>query len=441
MATNELTLATLKEVAEESKSQNGFYVPDFQVRIKERKKEANLNSSDPAQQKSSSLPKDVVNDILEVTYKDSITAIDSFELTLNNALAGSSNCSTNRFKYIGSETEESAKKPLARLFEPCNKDVEIYMGYAHPLKLMMTGQIITMEPTFSSGGASTLNVRGLNLLHQLRRKQHSYAWTEKRVSEIALSIASLPDGKQGKKRIPIPVVVDEGYTKKEHPIEYISQKNQYDIDFLFMLARMHGKEVFIKPKKDKKTKKTKRELHFKSSESKLNDIAYELEWGKSLIDFKPVLTTANQIRSVTVTGWNRRRKEPISETVNLDDPKLNRNRDLHAILQRCAPREEIVVDEPVFTKAQARERAINILNDRQKEMIKASGTTIGLPDLRAGQWLVIKGLGARLSGLYFVTETTHTINDSGYTTRFQARREDNLSFNLFGILIVLPQAQ
>jgi hypothetical protein len=36
----------------------------------------------------------------------------------------------------------------------------------------------------------------------------------------------------------------------------------------------------------------------------------------------------------------------------------------------------------------------------------------------------IAGLGVRFSGEYFVTETTHTINDSGYITRFNARRED-----------------
>ena len=36
----------------------------------------------------------------------------------------------------------------------------------------------------------------------------------------------------------------------------------------------------------------------------------------------------------------------------------------------------------------------------------------------------IEGLGARFSGTYFVTETTHTIGDSGYTTKFNARRED-----------------
>jgi phage protein D len=67
---------------------------------------------------------------------------------------------------------------------------------------------------------------------------------------------------------------------------------------------------------------------------------------------------------------------------------------------------------------------VAILLDRHKEMVKASATCIGLPDLRAGQRVNIEGLGARFSGTYFVTETTHTIGDGGYTTKFNARRED-----------------
>jgi phage protein D len=59
-------------------------------------------------------------------------------------------------------------------------------------------------------------------------------------------------------------------------------------------------------------------------------------------------------------------------------------------------------------------------------MVEANGTTVGLPDLRSGQQIVIRGLGARFSGIYFVIKTTHTINDNGYVTKFTARREAKL---------------
>ena len=67
--------------------------------------------------------------------------------------------------------------------------------------------------------------------------------------------------------------------------------------------------------------------------------------------------------------------------------------------------------------------APNVLSDRLKQLVEATGTTVGLPDLRAGTKIRIRGLGARFSGRYFVTKTTHTLDASGYRTKFTARRE------------------
>ena len=65
-----------------------------------------------------------------------------------------------------------------------------------------------------------------------------------------------------------------------------------------------------------------------------------------------------------------------------------------------------------------------MLTDQLKELVSVSGTCVGLPDLRGRKEIEIEGIGARLSGTYFVTSTSHTINDSGYITKFEARRED-----------------
>jgi anti-sigma regulatory factor (Ser/Thr protein kinase) len=63
-----------------------------------------------------------------------------------------------------------------------------------------------------------------------------------------------------------------------------------------------------------------------------------------------------------------------------------------------------------------------LLDDRLHQLVEANGTTVGLPDLRAGQTVHIRRLGARFSGKYFVTKTTHTLDDNGYRTKFTAQR-------------------
>lgn len=393
-------MVTLKK---ESKNLRGFYVPLFEVRIGGERVSPN-----------------VLRDVTEITYKDNIKGIDSFELTINNW-----NAKTNAFKYVGSEKKDDLQgngdaAKHYRLFEPCGREVDIFMGYVGNLVLMVRGQFTTMEPSFPSGGAPTLSVRGLNVLHKLRRKQYTYAWTGKKDSEIAEDIGSLKDPKTKKKRFPLPIKIDKDASGKEDNLEYVAQKNQYDIDFLFGRAVTRGYVVVVREGQED------RHLYFGPSNAP-DPLTYELTWGQSLIDFKPTLTTANQVRAVTVNGWNRRTKRVISERATLEDLRHKRNKDLYHLLEdkSCDGREEQVVDEPVFTKKQARERALAILSDQQKDMVKASGTTVGLPNLRAGTKVRIKGVGSRFSGTYFVTETAHSINDSGYITRFKARREDD----------------
>jgi phage protein D len=390
---------------EESRRQGGFYVPRFEVKIE-----------------GVDLPRDVLFDVSAVTYQDSIDSIDSFRMTISNW-----DDVKREYKFVGSETAAQLEKghrdePRVTLFEPCGKEVVLRMGYGGELVTMLKGHFTTMEPSFADGSA-TMVVTGLNVLHQLRRKQYTTTWTGKCDSEIADDIGKRTD--QGRKRFPLPIVIDPQSLGNEKPIPLVTQRNTYDIDFLFQRARTRGYVVFIQ-EEDKATGRP-RQLYFGPSQSGtapgLRDVSFELKWGASIMEFKPKITTANQVSSVTVRGWHRTRRQPISRTVTLDDARLTVNRDLHRILNACQAREELVVDEPIFTNCEARERAIAILLDQTKQIVPADVKVVGLPDLRAGQVVNITNLGARLSGRYFVTNTTHTIDDNGYITSFSCRRE------------------
>lgn len=403
---------SIQTLSAESIRQHGFYVPEFEVRIE-----------------GVGLPRNVLRDVIQATYKDNVKEIDSLELSINNWDADA-----RRFKYVGDETADdlagsTRDSERFRLFDPCNKQVELWMGYAGDLRLMMKGTFTTLEPSFS-GAAPTLSVRGLNVLHQLRRKQYSHTWNDKRDSEIARNIATLEDKDLGKqhKRFPLPIVINDKALALEEPLPYVAQKSQYDIDFLLSRALRLGYVVYVREADPTSTSPEERKphLYFGPSDGRVpgrRDVEFRLRWGASLTEFKPTLTTANQVKSVTVNGWDRAKKKAITVKASLDDKELNVNKDLHDLLQVCDPRDELVVDKPVHSEKEAKQLAQAILKDRHKEMVKASGATVGLPDLRAGHKVQIEGLGARFNGTYFITDTTHTINDSGYLTRFNARRE------------------
>lgn len=403
-----MTATTLRDAAA---TFGDFYVPRFEIHASGK-----------------SLPPSVVRDVIQVTYNDSTTEIDSFDITVNNW-----NDMARSFKYAGAEarTRLSGATPdeqVQRLFEPCLGEFELKLGYGSELLTVAKGATTSLEPSFPAGGAPTLTVRMLNVLFKLRTKQYRDHWENKKISEVAEEIARRTDA--GKKRFPLPVRTDAQAKRREPKLDYVVQDNQYDIDFLLLEARKVGYVVYVALEPQGRGRPPREVLHFGPSNARnprVPDVTYELKWGISLIDFTPKLSTANQVKSIEVRSWNRQTNRAVRKKADLKHPDLHVNRDLLHLLDMpgVQPREEVVVNEPQYTPEQADHRAVTLLSERVKQLVEATGTTIGLPDLRAGQRVRIAGLGARFSGVYFVITTTHTINDSGYTTRFTARREHN----------------
>jgi phage protein D len=345
---------------------------------------------------------EVVRDITSVTYKDSIDQIDSFEIALSNWDSGQSTYQDiKRRKYKYSDQD---------LFDP-GKKIELWMGYYGSndknIRKMLTGEITSLRPAFPASGQPTLAVSGLNLLHTLRREPVSTAYLKKKDSQIAAEIA---------KRLNIELTPDPA-AAAEQEYEYLLQDNQLDIVFLMDRARRIGYDLFVE---EPAVTGQKPRLHFKPSLA-VRKPAYKLNYGSTLMEFQPNLTTAHQVGEVTVRGWDAVKKEKIAVTVTRKDLKLKTEPSIESSFNQ---RKEVLATVPIRTKEEAKELALQTLTKIAKDMVKGTGNTVGLPDLRAGSLVELGGLGTRFSKPYFVTNTTHTIGDGGYTTQFECRLED-----------------
>ena len=370
-----------------------FYVPQFEIKIGPRK-----------------LEQQVVRDILSVKYEDSLDKMDSFMITINNWDEESptfKDTKKRKFKYSDS-----------KIFDPGSK-VELKMGYfgKDNMRLMIRGEITDLKPSFPQESGPTLVINGVNVLHKLKEKgQRSDRYENLTDSKIAERI-----GKQLNVKIETPPEA----ARNEEPYSYILQDNQFDIVFLMERARRVGYDLFVK-ENGQNGNSRESTLIFGPSTSEERP-TYELIYGASLLDFTPTLTTANQVGKVTVRSWDRKNKRKIEHTATRKDLKTKgvgtrgRQADLDNYF---GDREEVITDIPVESKQEAKRLATEKLEDISKDMITATGNTVGLPDLRAGSIVCISGLGERFSGRYFVTSTTHTIDDSGYKTSFNCRREE-----------------
>lgn len=360
-----------------------FYVPSFEVKVGSRFLDA-----------------EVIRDILQVTYKDSLKEVDSFEISINNWDADK-----RTFKYSD-----------GNVFLP-GEVVELKMGYLNEdMQMMLTGRIESLRPTFPSAGQSTLAVSGLNLLHSLRKRQRSRPFRDMTDNAIARQIA----GDLG-----LDVEVKNGQAGDRVSHKYLLQRNQYDIMFLLQRARKIGYDLYIK-ETGPGGRAEGGTLYFGPSTGERQP-TYELEYGKTLIEFQPDLLTAKQVKKVRVHGWDRVNKCPITAEADrnsLETRGLGSTQDQDRVERAFEEREEIIADVPIDNPDEAGLLAKETLERIAKNMLKGSGSVIGLPGLRAGSILLLKGLGTRFSGRYFVTSTTHTIGSGGYTTRFDCRREE-----------------
>jgi len=360
-----------------------FWVPAFEVKLQGR-----------AQGQG------VIRDVQSVSYKDNIEQMDSFEITINNWDAD-----TRNFKYSDLD-----------IFDP-GTQLELWMGYfgKENMRLMLKGEINTLRSSFPAGGVPTLAIGGLNILDKFRKEQVSHVYEEMTDREIAQQI--------GDERLNIKVLADKPDPEPRYP--YVFQDNKLDILFLMERARRIGFDIFVEEKASA-GKSEDSVLRFASS-SELRRNVYQLIYRKSLIEFSPELTTAKQVGKVTVNGWDAKAKKKITYTATRKELNVRGAGDAASqdkIDSTVEDKGEIVATKPVANDDEARAMALRLLETNAKELIKATGSVPGLPDLRAGSVVMVDGVGKRFAGRYFVTATTHTIADGGYSTQFECRREE-----------------
>ena len=391
-----------------------FYVPAFEVKLA-----------------GSDVPTETLRDIISVSYTDSIDQFDTFEITINNW-----DEERRDFKYTGPGSGVPDARGRDQMFDP-GQEIELWMGYLNPtagaarrtgetepLRLMLAGLITKLAPSFPAAGQPTLKISGQNALIKMvtRQETHTSA-ANKKDSEIAEEVGRRRNLTLGDMRIELRTDSEAKGREVANP-EAVLQANQYDILFLIERARRNGYDVVLQ--QETSGEQPRQYLYFGPSTTNL-PVCYLLEWGKSLIDFSPTLTTARQVRELTVRGWDSGRGEAISVTVNRGQLPTRALRDedrLYRIEQGFRERHEIVVDRPFRNRQEAERFALDRLGRLSGDMVTARGTTFGTPDLRAGRRIEIQRLGQTFDGHYFLKSTTHTMGASGYTTAFDARLEE-----------------
>jgi phage protein D len=351
----------------------------------------------------------VNGDIIELHVTLEEGQLGGFTLSLTNHFevpdAGDPNDVNRKFRH--SDDEELA------LF----KRVTISMGYAGQVSKLLIAEITSIQATFPSDGAPTLTITGTDYMNRLRQSvpgddrsknyHHLADW------QIAQQIAERHD-----------LAFSSDSTRKGETHALVAQGTDDDLKFLHRLAKRNDFECLIVIENDQPALLFRKPLDKRDGDAVTQ---LKLVYGQSLISFTPRLAVTEQLTKLTVRSWNSRKKDKFRYAATKDDlPKTGDDDGVSGpeLVERYLPhgKEQRVVNIPVQSQEEAKQRALENFNESAYKFLTGSGQAIGDTRIRPQVSLELDGLGCRYKGVYYVTKTEHVYGASGYSTSFDVKR-------------------
>lgn len=290
------------------------------------------------------------------------------------------------------------------------KTIEIHLGYGNDLTPALLGEIAAIEPSFPRDGPPTIAVSGYDKSYKMRLAQQEPAdYTLTNDSIIAAEIA-----------------VANGLVPVVDPVPSVAKKViKADSDMAFLKSRAQRYHFDVYVEWDR--------LHFQLPRPQL--AAHVLEWGKNLSSFSPRISAAGMAGLQVVRGYNQELAQSILSTAmaaDFDVSDLTEKLGSAALGLLGSLARQGILQQPVTDPLDAATLAESLLADLLEGMYEGSGSCIGIPDLTAGRYVTIRGIGRRFSGTYRARKVTHRLSESGFTTDFSITQRGHSS--LMGLL-------
>ena len=322
------------------------------------------------------------------------------------------------------------------LYTPQLKNsIHVKMGYGNELSSMFEGEIVNINPIYSSKETSTLEIIAMDRSYLLKKKQIPMMYSGNKFPNI-LSIIKYIVNKYNDP-IQLRLFVSPESTLRNYTLtddQAIEQTSETDWQMLDKIRKIGNYRLFV----------YSRTLSMVDTTWLLNNqsIKYTFEHRPTqqkvasglvipLKSFKPSLGVQDQREKVSIIWWKAVTKNNTSE---LKTDTVDTEGDIGYVDIRFGTSgfntnlETIRVKENVKNDSQAKAIVEAELQSRAEKIVQGEGTIQGNPHLRIGQkhkFILndIPGINRQYSGDYHITEVSHTYTlKEGYVTGFKVRR-------------------
>ena len=344
---------------------------------------------------------DLLNDILQISVEESLHQAGMFTIIISNDYF-SGNADTawkHQSKFaIGNKIKIGFTSSTT---EDADFSEEV-TGY------LLEGEVTAIETELNEKSQAPIIIRGYDISHRLHRGRYNRSFQNVTDSDVVSQLI----GEVG--------ITAGTVTATTIVHEYVFQENQTNMEFLRERAARMGFELYVQDGK----------LNFRESSQ---DEALTLKWLEDIHSFRVRVTSAEQVSSVEVRGWDYQQKIPIVSTASTGTvlTETESGTGKAASTKFSSQPKMIVVDQPVFSTNEAQKIAQSLCNELGGEFVNADAKGEGNPNIRPGKVVNLADIG-NYSGSYYVTETHHLFRERTYNTQFSVR--GLRGGNLFSIL-------
>jgi len=293
-----------------------------------------------------------------------------------------------------------------------------------------------VEPSFPAGGMPSIRVTAHDFLQRLTHGQVDRAFYIQIPESVTIplpdaAVAAIVSGSN----LLIPDLDPVGaalsalmtlaayISAPDEPQKWVrKQQSTSDFDFLTSIAKENGWAMYIDHTADPKGYMLRFQFLIQDYSPSVT-----LEWGSSLMDFTPRLTTVGDVFGISARVWVASLQLEFVIVVSWDYDRAAFNLmiypglgDLNTLLGEKASK--TISIKPTGFGNSLREILSELL-PRLNNRLTGQGSTIGNPAIKPGKVINLIGLGGQFGGLYRITSATHTFDGSGYKTSFQVRKE------------------
>ncbi len=319
--------------------------------------------------------------LLDLDITEHIGGVTRCELNLNNL--GSAGGATD-YLYFGRDQLDFGK-PLEILYED---------------QRLFKGTIMGLEGHFPNGEAPTITILADDALQPLRMNRRTRTFTDMNDADAIRQVARDHS-----------LTVDMSATGQTH--KALVQLNQSDLAFVLDRCTAVGVECWVEDKK----------LICKARADWGRPVA-DLKYGAQLLEFTALADLSAQRKRVTVTGWDVRAKQAISEQADSGSLSAETSGLTSGIslLGSLAALEELAHTAPTIS-AEAKTQAESYFRLSARRFVTGRGLAQGNPSIHVGHTITLDKLGKLFDGDYALVEVRHIYDMVlGFRTEFFVER-------------------